>query len=67
MPDMLSTLKGRQVGVSASGDLLVRDPTTNVNHYVPRGADVSRIVRITQAAYDALGTPNATTLYLIID
>jgi hypothetical protein len=28
--------------------------------------DVSQIVEITQAAYDALGTPDADTLYLIV-
>lgn len=66
MTDILRQIAGRQVGLDANNNLLVRDPETNVNHYVPRGADISRIVVITQAAYDLLSPPVATTLYVIV-
>jgi hypothetical protein len=35
--------------------------------YIPTTADILDIVKITQAAYDALTPPVATTLYIIVD
>ena len=63
---MNAKIRGSQVGLSAANDLLVRDPVTGLNHYVPRGATVRFIVQMTQAAYDALDPPDDNTLYIIV-
>lgn len=34
--------------------------------YIPTTADITDIVEITQTAYDALGTPDATTMYVVV-
>lgn len=39
----------------------------NVDLPVPTSADVYSIVKLTQAAYDALATKVATTLYIITE
>ncbi len=67
MPDILSNIKGNKIGLGVDNVLLVRDPATGVNNYVPRGTDIKNIVKLTQAAYDGLsGGPVATTLYVIV-
>jgi hypothetical protein len=66
MPPIRKTLAGsHRVGLSDAGDLLVTNPTTGVNEYVPRSTTIKRIVQLTQAAYNAL-TPDAATMYVII-
>lgn len=42
------------------------DLTADDVNAIPTTADVTDIVKITQDAYDALGSPSATTLYVIV-
>lgn len=66
MSGFLVAIKGRNFGLDVDNNLLLRDLATNAYDYVPRSADITKIVKLTQAAYDALSPPVATTLYVIV-
>ena len=49
-------------GVKEGGSLL-----TLVSAEAPSGEVVTKLVKLTQTAYDALGTPATDTLYVIVE
>jgi hypothetical protein len=57
-----TTAKSHAAGSQAIHGVSARDFTEAV-----KSTDVTQIVALTQAAYDALGTPDANTLYVITD
>ena len=54
--------KSTDSGTDSGGDVVLSDPTGVT------GADaVTNIISLTQSEYDAIGTPNAATIYAITD
>jgi hypothetical protein len=48
----------------------ISGPEWDADHVVTgavEGDGITKIVKLTQAEYDALGTPDAETLYVIVD
>jgi hypothetical protein len=64
MPDMQTTIKGNKIGLGVDNELLVRDPATGINNYVPRGTSIKNIVKLSQSEFDGI-TPDSSTLYVV--
>ena len=51
---------------AAAGTTEITTPVQSGTMVVSSNGSIDNVVTITQAAYDALGTPDATTLYVIV-
>jgi hypothetical protein len=65
-PEIQLKIRSRRIGLSHDHDLLIRDQATDALHYAPSGPSIRRIVKLTQAAYEAIETPDNETLYLVV-
>lgn len=57
------TITESQVSDLGSYSLTTHDHDAD---YIPTTADITDIVEVTQSEYDALGTPDATTMYVVV-
>ena len=49
----------------SNGNVIIRD-SNGVNRYLTSSQDIYKIVKLTQVEYDAIGSPDANTLYVIV-
>ncbi|KKL45640.1 hypothetical protein LCGC14_2353630, partial [marine sediment metagenome] len=52
--------------INAGGNILGANTVTNETDTYSSHPDVQKVITLTQIEYDAIGTPNANTLYLTI-
>ena len=55
-----------KVDVESTGDILGANTVTNETDTYSSHPDAQKIITLTQAEYDAIGTPNVNTVYLTV-